>query len=79
MNYKDLTDQLVKKSLKLGADAAEVYLQTSRNLSINVHNQDLETIQEAASKGVGLRVIVDGKIGFSHTNDLSDRALEDTM
>ncbi len=79
MNYKDLTDQLVKKSLKLGADAAEVYLQTSRNLSINVHNQDLETIQEAASKGVGLRVIVDGKIGFSHTNDLSERAMEDTM
>jgi PmbA protein len=55
--------------------SAEVYLQTGRNLSIRVRNADIETIQEASSNGVGFRVIVDGKMGFSHSNDLSDRAL----
>jgi len=69
MNYKELTVKLVDKCLRLGADAAEVYLQTGRNLSIRVRNADIETIQEAASTGVGFRVIVDGKMGFSHCND----------
>jgi PmbA protein len=79
MNYKDLTDKLVRKCQRQGADAAEVYLQTSRNLSVRVRNEDIETIQEAAAKGVGFRVIVDGKMGFSHCNDLSERALDDTI
>jgi PmbA protein len=79
MNYIELTEKLVNRSLRLGADAAEVYLQTSRNLSVRVRNADIETVQEAAARGVGFRVFVDGKMGFSHCNDFSDRALEDTI
>ena len=79
MNYTDLTEKLVKKCISLGANAAEVYLESSRNLSVQVLNSEIETIEEAASKGVGFRVFVDGKMGFSHCNDLSDRSLEDTI
>ncbi len=79
MNYKDLTEKLVDKCLKYGADEAEVYLQSSRNLGIQVLNSEIETIQEASSHGVGFRVFVDGKMGFSHCNDFSDEALENTM
>jgi len=79
MNYTDLTEKLVKKCISLGANAAEVYLESSRNLSVNVLNSEIETIEEAASKGVGFRVFVEGKMGFSHCNDLSDRSLEDTI
>lgn len=79
MNYKDLTVQLVDKCLKYGADEAEVYLQSNRNLSIQVLNNEIETIEEASSHGVGFRVFVDNKMGFSHCNDFSDKALEDTI
>ncbi len=79
MNYTELTEKLVKKSLSLGADAAEVFLETSRNLSVQVLNSEIETIQEASSQGIGFRVFVDGKMGFSHCNDFSDRSLEDTI
>ncbi|MBN1387974.1 MAG: TldD/PmbA family protein [Bacteroidales bacterium] len=79
MNYKDLTVQLVDKCLKFGADEAEVYLQSNRNLSIQVLNNEIETIEEASSHGVGFRVFVDNKMGFSHCNDFSDKALEDTI
>ena len=79
MDYRELTERLVARSLRLGADAAEVYLQTSRNLSIRVRNADIETVQEAAARGVGFRVFVDGKMGFSHCNDFDDRALDDTI
>ncbi len=79
MNYTELAEKLVKKSLSLGADAAEVFLETSRNLSVQVLKSEIETIEEASSQGAGFRVFVDGKMGFSHCNDFSDRSLEDTI
>ncbi len=79
MNYKDLSIKLVEKCLKHGADEAEVFLQSSRNLSIEVLNNEIETIKEAASHGVGFRVFVNNRMGFSHCNDLSEDALDNTI
>jgi len=75
MDYKELSEQLVGSCLKSGADAAEVYLQAGRNLSIRVRNGEVETVQESTSHGVGFRVFVQGKLGFSHCNDLSESSL----
>ena len=79
MNNIDLTEKLVNKCIKLGAEAAEVYLQVSRNLSIQILNSEIETIEESASQGVGFRIFVEGKMGFSHCNNLSNSAIEDTI
>jgi len=79
MNYTELTEKLVKKCLTLGADTAEVYLETRRNLSINVLNSEIETIEEASSQGIGFRVFVGGRMGFSHCNEFSDKSLENTI
>lgn len=79
MDYQKLTVSLVSKALTMGADAAEAYLETGRNLSIQVQDGSIESIQESATAGVGFRVIVGGRMGFSHCNDLSDKALEDTL
>ena len=79
MNYKNLTEKLLGKCLKYGADEAEVYLQTTRKLSIQVLNGEIETVEEASSHGVGFRVFVDNKMGFSHCNDFSNRAVENTI
>ena len=79
MNYIELAEKLVKKSIGLGAKAAEIFLETNRNLSVNVLNSEIETIEESSSQGIGFRVFVDNKMGFSHCNDFSDRSLEDTL
>jgi len=79
MDYINVTNNLVEKALELGANSAEVYLETSRNLSVQVLNGEIETIEEAASAGIGFRVLIDGKTGFSHCNDLSEQSLEDTL
>jgi PmbA protein len=79
MNYILLTEDLVEKALKSGANAAEVYLETSRNLSVQIQDGEIETIEEASTAGVGFRVIVDGKMGFSHCNDLNTASLDDTI
>ena len=79
MNNIDLTEKLVNRCLKLGADSAEVYLQVSRDLSVQVLNSEIETIEESASQGVGFRIFIDGKMGFSHCNNLTNAAMDDTI
>lgn len=79
MNYKELAEKLVKKCLAKGADAAEVYLESGRDLSIEVRDGEIETVQQAASQGVGFRVFVKQKMAFSSCNDLSDKALDNAI
>lgn len=79
MDYKELTEQIVDICLKRGADAAEVYCESSRNLSVRIRNAEMETVQQAESHGVGIRVMLKGRMAFSSCNDLSDRALEETV
>ncbi|HSK09621.1 MAG TPA: TldD/PmbA family protein, partial [Vicinamibacterales bacterium] len=76
MDYTALTEQLVKTCRDRGADAAEVYLQAGRTLSVEVRNGALETVEEAASQGVGVRVFVKGRMAFCSSNDLRPASLE---
>ena len=79
MDYKGLAEELVKKCMNKGADQAEVYIESGRNLRIRVRNGDIETVQEAATHGVGFRVFVKGKLAFSSCNDFTNQALENAV
>jgi PmbA protein len=76
MDYKNLSEQLVKKCIEKGADQAEIYLESERNLRIEVRNQEIETVQQAATHGVGFRVFVGGRMAFASCNEFSDDALD---
>jgi len=76
MDNKILADELIRTCLKKGADAAEIYLESGRQLSLEVRNGEVETVEEAATGGAGIRVFVQGKMAFAHSNDLSEVALE---
>lgn len=79
MDYKGLAEQLVSRCLKKGADAAEVYIENGRNLSLEVRKGQVETVEEAASYGAGLRVFVKGRMAFASSNDLAEKALADAI
>lgn len=79
MDTRALAEASVKKCLKKGADAAEIYLETSRNLSLEVRKGEIETVQEAAGVGAGIRVFVKGKMAFASSNDLGEKALDDAI
>jgi hypothetical protein len=73
MDYKALAEQLVKTCMKRGADAAEIFIEAGRNLSIEVRNAEIETVQEASAAGVGIRVFVKGRM--AELNDLKEVSL----
>jgi len=69
----------VDKAQKLGASMSEAYLSTGKELTIEISNQQVEALKIADEKGLGMRVIVDGRMGFAYSSDLSDEAVEQTV
>jgi len=60
-------------------DQAEVYLASSKSLSIDVLDGKVESIDEIRDLGLGIRIIKDHKQGFSFTSDLDEYVIEETI
>lgn len=76
MDLLELCERVVRKARRLGADQAEAYGQRTRESSVRVRAGEVEDVTSAEGKGIGLRVVVDGRLGFAHTSDLGDDALD---
>jgi len=79
MDYRAIAEQVIKICRKKGADLAEAYLVSGRELSLEVRNGQVESIQEASSYGLGLRVISGQRLGFAYVNDFRPESLEETV
>ena len=84
MDYRELAKKLVHRAKKKGAREAEAFLEIGRQGSCRVREGEIEDLTEATSKGVGLRVISNQRLGFAYTsnfdpdtlNQFVDRALQ---
>lgn len=79
MDYQQLAQDVVKAAMRSGADEAEVYLQTGDEFSVNVRLKEVETLTQAASKGLGLRVFVDKRMAFASTTDFGGEVISDMV
>jgi PmbA protein len=76
-NYLNTAQQLVEQAQKLGAQQAEVYINLAKELEIEVNNQQVETMKVAEDRGVCIRIIRDGRMGFAYSSDTGqDRLAE---
>lgn len=68
------TDPLLERTLetarRLGATQAEAFFTSSSSNSVSFANNRLEGIDSSAARGIGIRVFVDGRLGFSSTSVL---------
>ena len=55
---------------------AEAFLRSYTATTIEIKDQKVDAFDRAQDIGAGLRVIVNGRMGFAFTTDLSERALE---
>jgi PmbA protein len=76
MNLLDTCELLVKLARKAGAAEAEAYAERTRDASVRVRDGAAEELHQASSKGIGLRVICDQKLGFTYGTDLTKDGLE---
>lgn len=73
---KSLAERVVALAAQAGAPVAEAFVERTREASVSVRHGNIETLSEASGKGVGLRVIVDTRLGFASTTDFSDASLQ---
>lgn len=69
----------VNKAKKSGAQSAEAYISSSKDLNIEVRDGRVETMKFAEDCGLGLRVIHEGRTGFSFSTDLSAQGVEEAV
>jgi PmbA protein len=74
--WLDRARRIVDRARQAGADVAEVIAAERRELSVRVRKRETEQVEEAASRGVGLRVFLGERSGSASTNDVTDRGLE---
>ena len=75
-----MTDSILETLLALAkqrAQAVEIYYLSSQSTPIQFENNRLKSLQTKAVKGVALRVICNGRLGFASSTDLT--RLEDIV
>ncbi|HLI86487.1 MAG TPA: metallopeptidase TldD-related protein [Bryobacteraceae bacterium] len=72
----ELAHEVVKRALDAGASDAECTVAEGEEFSANVRMRELESLKEAGSRGIGVRVLVGRRAGSSSTSDLSREGIE---
>lgn len=79
MDYRDLATDLLARARAEGADGADILVGEGTDFSVTVHKGEVETLKEAGSKALGLRVFVGKRTATSYTSDFSPLALTDMV
>ena len=68
-------DELLELACKVAGEAGpgeevEAFVGSSSSTTVRVHGGDIESLTQASSTGIGVRVVVDGRQGFAYAGSL---------
>ncbi|MDW8034419.1 MAG: TldD/PmbA family protein [Nitrososphaerota archaeon] len=75
INSVDLLKKILDYAILSGASYAEVRLHNDFEKSITLKNGDVEAVEANYERGMGIRVIVNGGLGFASTNLLKPETI----
>ncbi|HYE75335.1 MAG TPA: DNA gyrase modulator, partial [Blastocatellia bacterium] len=78
-DYRSLAADVVAALKKQGADACDVYVVSNSRFNTTVRLGKVEKLEQAISKGLGLRVIKNGATAITFSTDFNDRAVKDLV
>ena len=73
---KEFAIEIARKAVKRGASAAEVIIRHRTEFSVGVRLGEIETLKESTDRGLGLRVLIEGKQASVSGSDFSRQALD---
>src|SRR5207248_3235930 len=76
MNLKQTATEVVAAAIKQGASAAEAVVRDGSEFSTLVRMGEVETLKEAGSKAIGLRVFLGQRAASTYSSDFSREGLE---
>ena len=75
----DIAETAVKKAEKLGASQAEAYIGYSRAFAIEAENSAIRNAEEKRDAGIGVRIVIDKKVGFAFVTTLANEDVEEAV
>jgi PmbA protein len=79
VDYLDLAKDITTRAKARGADECDCLIEVGSTLSVTVRSGEVESIERAAFKGLGIRFFRRKKLGFGFTTDLSPASLDDLV
>src|SRR6267378_4938312 len=80
---QNTAQQAIDRAKKSGASAADVMIREDDTFSVTVRMGEIETLKEAISRSLMLRVFIGKRTATSHTSDLSesltDKLVDETV
>ena len=67
-------DEIAQETLEIAlkyVNEAEIYLEREEKVDVDIQNDQVDFAKEVSSYGVGIRIILDNKMGFAYTTDLT--------
>lgn len=74
--------EFMRKGLKMASercDQAEIYGERGDILSVDLEREEVKKVKHVKSTGIGVRVVLSTKIGFSYTTALEDGKIEECV
>ena len=74
--------EFMRKGLKIASescDQAEIYGERGDILSIDLEREEVKKVKHVKSTGIGVRVVISNKIGFSYTTTLENGKIEECV
>jgi len=76
---EDLVRYAVESASAKGVEYAEARLHIDSGSAVTLNNGVAEPVQLGRAKGIAVRILVDGAMGFASTNDLSKESLKQVV
>lgn len=71
----ELAKKVLARALSSGGDLAEIYVEDSTGLSLNLEDSKIENAVRGADRGAGVRVFFGNLVTYAFTDDLSEESL----
>src|SRR6185436_1708932 len=75
-HLQDTAQQVIERAQRSGATAADVMIHEDNSFSVTVRMGEIETLKEAISRSLMLRVFVGKRTASSNTSDLTPAVVE---
>jgi len=77
-------DELADLAAKVAAEATdgeqvEAFVGSSTSTSVRVHGGEIESLTQASSSGIGVRVVRDGRQGFAYAGSLEPQVIAEVL
>ena len=74
---RSLCERAVERARAHGAAEADACSEGSRAFTVRVHGGQVDTLKQSGMRGLGVRAIVNGAVGFASGTDLSCEGVDD--